>query len=462
MLPSFDKIVNTKSNPEQGSIKIVNVSKKFRKHTLLKKSYSTLKSNLLSKLFQKRYPKENFLHALKNISIDIPAGKSVGIIGSNGSGKSTLLKLIAGIYRADQGEVRVNGKISALIELGAGFHPDFTGRENVYLGGVMYGLTRKQIDERFSDIVKYAELEDFIDDPVRTYSSGMYMRLGFSLAVHTDPDILLVDEVLAVGDASFVKRCQDTISELKRRGKTLILVTHDLESVTKWCDEAIWLEKGDIKLRGEPRYVIDSYIEQVQSKEEADLTDVNENNLDLTQVSSEAENESKRWGNKDIEITQVKMLNQRNEAKWIFDIEDSISVEVHFEMAKYLEDIVFGVGILRSDGLVVYGTNTLIKKMEVPVPANTPDNKFPLKGSFKFKIKRLGLLDDTYYLDIAAHRSDGLAYDYHHLKYKFSVHSKIKHAGIYSPEHQWEFQADYLAEPKVINEVMQTKAAIND
>src|SRR5690606_19617614 len=230
---------------------------------------------------------------------------------------STLLKLITGIYRPDSGEVRCSGRISALIELGAGFHPDFTGRENVFLGGMIQGLTRKQLEERFDEIVDFAELEPFIDEPVRTYSSGMFMRLGFSLAVHTDPDVLLIDEVLAVGDAAFVSKCKERISQLRREGKTLLLVSHDLGAVERWCDEAIWLESGRVQDRGDPRRVIDAYREFVESGEELELQQAaresaseagGDGSDDGTRAAENGAarhsfGEPARWGSREVEIT---------------------------------------------------------------------------------------------------------------------------------------------------------------
>ncbi len=421
----------------QGSIVLEGVSKKFRKHTLSKKSYSTVKTSLLSRLFSRRYPPANFVQALDNITLRVEPGKSVGVIGRNGSGKSTLLKLVSSIYRPDTGKVETNGKISALIELGAGFHPDFTGRENVYLGGVMYGLTRKEVDARFDDIVRYAELEDFIDDPVRTYSSGMYMRLGFSLAVHTDPDILLIDEVLAVGDAGFIHRCHETISEFRRKGKTMLFVTHDLDSVARWCDEAIWLEKGVIRKRGEPRWVIDQYLDRVNASEERVLEEVNA----APETADESAPAAERWGNRDVEITAVRMIDRSGEAKWLYHGDDPVTIEVDYQINKTAEDLVFGVGILRADGVVVHGTNTDIENVEVPLPA--ADVALPARGTYSFAIKRLGLLEDSYFVDVAAHRKDGKAYDYHHLRYRFSVRSQVKHQGVYAPEHDWNFAAGY-------------------
>lgn len=431
-----------------GTISLTNVSKRFRKHTITKKSYTTVKTSLLSRLFSKRFPSENFIDALQNVSLEIAPGHSVGVIGRNGSGKSTLLKLVSGIYRPDNGRVTTDGRISALIELGAGFHPDFTGRENVYLGGIMYGLSRKEIDARFDDIVRYSELEDFIDDPVRTYSSGMYMRLGFSLAVHTDPDILLIDEVLAVGDAGFIHRCHETISKFRRQGKTMLFVTHDLESVARWCDEAIWLEKGVIRKRGEPKWVIDQYLKEIDSAEEKSLSSAN---TDL-QAGVEFEDgtgaaEATRWGSMEVEISGVRMLDAGGEAKWLFHSEDSVTVEVDYLIHQIPEELVFGVGILRADGLLVHGTNTDIENIPVPVP-DAEKCSLPVSGTYRFFIKRLGLLEDSYFLDVAAHRFDGLPYDYHHLRYRFSVRSALRQQGVFLPEHAWEIQPQYEIAPQ--------------
>lgn len=444
-----------------GTILIENVSKRFKKHTVVKKSYTTIKSTLLQRFFQSHYPKDNYLPALTNLNVRIDPGKSLGVIGRNGSGKSTLLKLIAGIYRPDQGSVKVSGKISALIELGAGFHPDFSGRENIYLGGVMFGLSKKEIQAKFDDIVQYAELEDFIDDPVRTYSSGMYMRLGFSLAIHTDPDILLVDEVLAVGDAAFVHRCHNTISEFRRRGKTLIFVTHDLTSVERWCDEAIWLEKSKVRDRGEPRRVIDAYLEKVQVGEEAELEQQNAahgaDDVATRAVSKKSnrkqEDSEHRWGAQEVEILEVQMFGSDGEARWIFREDELVRVDVRYRLHAPVDDLVFGVGIVRADGVVVHGSNTDIDQQKIPVPVSE-NFKEGSEGVYRFRIDRLGLTEDSYFLDVAAHRSDGRPYDYHHLVYRFSVRSPRKYHGIYAPEHSWEFLPEYpanrvLMKPKV-------------
>lgn len=235
------------------------VAKSFER-VVLRSGYTTLKTALTSFVTRSggRAPNER-VQVLRGLSLSIPQGATVGLLGRNGSGKSTLIRVIAGIYRPDRGRVVTQGRISALIELGAGFHPEFTGRENVYVNGIILGLTRREIEQRFDEIVDFAEIHEFIDAPVRTYSSGMYMRLGFSVAVHVDPDILLVDEVLAVGDAGFVKKCLDKMNDFKKRGKTIILAAHDLGLIELWCDRAVLLDGGRIAAQGLPSDVVQEY-----------------------------------------------------------------------------------------------------------------------------------------------------------------------------------------------------------
>lgn len=233
------------------------ISKRFKK-VVLRTGYTTLKTSL-THLFTGDAAPVQYVEALRDVSLSVPRGATVGIVGRNGSGKSTLVRIIAGIYTPDIGRVSVAGRVSALIELGAGFHPEFTGRENVYINGIILGLSKKEIGRRFDEIVRFAGLEAFIDSPVRTYSSGMYMRLGFSVAVHVDPDILLVDEVLAVGDEAFVRKCLGKMDEFKREGKTIVVAGHDLLLVERWCDAAIFLEDGRVTAQGSPPEVVATY-----------------------------------------------------------------------------------------------------------------------------------------------------------------------------------------------------------
>jgi len=247
------------------AIELVNVSKIYRRYS--GRQFATLKSALLKRsLLRDLRPNETFV-ALKDVSFSVEKGSTVGVIGRNGSGKSTALKLVAGITKPSAGNVKVTGRISALIELGAGFHPEISGRENVFINGIMLGLSKREVEERFDDIVNFAELREFIDAPVKTYSSGMYMRLGFAVAIHVDPEVLLVDEVLAVGDESFTHKCLDKFGELHRRGKTVLIVTHSLGLVERLCDAAVWLDGGQKQVEGDPKRVIGAYLTAVEETE---------------------------------------------------------------------------------------------------------------------------------------------------------------------------------------------------
>src|SRR6476469_1218278 len=254
----------------RAAIDVARVSKIYRRYSQ-RKQFATLKSALLSRsLIRNLRPDETFT-ALNDVNLTVPKGRTLGVIGRNGSGKSTLLKLVAGITKPSSGTVRVAGRISALIELGAGFHPEISGRENVFINGIMLGLTKREVTRRFDEIVEFAEMKEFIDAPVKTYSSGMYMRLGFAVAIHVDPDVLLVDEALAVGDEGFTHKCLDKFAEVKRRGKTILRVTHSLGMVERFCDEALWLDGGRIKGSGDPKRIVGAYVTDVQRKEEDEL-----------------------------------------------------------------------------------------------------------------------------------------------------------------------------------------------
>ena len=249
------------------AIQFDNVSKRF---TLRHERRRSFQEAALAFLRGRGNSREE-LWALKDVSFAVERGKTLGIIGPNGSGKSTALKLITRILEPTSGQVDVQGRVSALIELGAGFHPDLTGRENVYLNGSLLGFSRREMEARFERIVEFSELEKFIDVPIKHYSSGMHMRLGFAVAIHVDPDVLLIDEILAVGDQAFQRRCLDKIGELKSQGVTILFVSHDLEAVQDLCDQAIWLEDGRIQAEGLAREVVDYYLMRVHEKERVAL-----------------------------------------------------------------------------------------------------------------------------------------------------------------------------------------------
>ena len=429
------------------AIQVRDVHKVYRRYGR-RKQFATLKSALLSGSVLRDLRPDAVFEALRGVSFDIEKGKTFGIVGRNGSGKSTMLKLIAGIGKPTSGAVRVDGRVSALIELGAGFHPEISGRENVYINGLMLGLSRREIAGRFADIVRFAELEEFIDAPVKTYSSGMYMRLGFAVAINVDPDVLLVDEVLAVGDESFTHKCLDKFAEFRRRGRTVLLVTHSLDLVTRFCDEALWLDGGVAKAQGDPRRVIDAYLMDVAGTENvqlaADDTTANshsnpEPRISLDAASGRANPDTGdmfqaaegRWGSREAEITAVEMVGAAAQPAHLFQSGERVEIRLHVRANQRVSDFAFGVGIFNTEGVCCYGTNTQID--------GGIAGEFVGEGLVIFAIDELDLVDGTYKLDVAVHRQDGVPYDYHRLLYTFRVKSPRKDVGIFRPPHRWSF-----------------------
>jgi ABC-type polysaccharide/polyol phosphate transport system ATPase subunit len=439
--------------PVGTAIRISDLTKLYQRYAH-RKQFRTMKSALLSgNLIQELRPDETFT-ALSGVTFNVREGSTFAIIGRNGSGKSSLLKVIAGITKPTSGSVEVRGRISALIELGAGFHPEITGRENVFINGIMLGLSKREINERFQEIVEFAELEDFIDAPVKNYSSGMYMRLGFAVAIHVDPDVLLIDEVLAVGDQAFVHKCLDKISEFRRRNKTILLVTHSLGLVEKLADEALWLDEGKIQQRGDPKKVVDAYLAQVTTREEealavaeaqavAEFAEPEQDNLveekEEVEPYSAFQREKGRWGSREVEITDVDLMGADGQPRHVFDIGEPFSIRLKVKTSGTLKDFVFGAAIFNADGLCCYGTNTHIEEF-TPVSLSG-------EGEVRLLLDRLDLVEGTYFLDVAAHQRDGYPFDYHRALYTFRVNSRIKDVGIYRPVHRWEFSPNIIMKP---------------
>lgn len=434
------------------AISLQHVSKVYRRFS--GKQFATLKSALLQRsIMRDLQPNETF-QALNDVSFDVPKGCTFAVVGRNGSGKSTALKLVAGITKPTSGTVSVQGRISALIELGAGFHPEISGRENVFINGIMLGLSRREVQQRFDEIVEFAELQDFIDAPVKTYSSGMYMRLGFAVAIHVDPEVLLVDEVLAVGDEGFTHKCLDKFSEFKRRGKTILLVTHSLGLVERFCDEAVWLDHGLKKAEGDPKRVIGQYLIDVASAEEGylakeDARKQEEAAAEPAPVTEEAtaadmapddqgpENMFKkdegRWGSGGVAITGVTLRDAAGEAGHVFQSGEPMSIDLAVKADKPCDDFVFGIAMFNGDGTCVYGTNTDIEAYQAELLTG--------EATVTFAIDAIDLVEGTYKLDVAVHKKDGAPYDYHRLLYTFRVKSRTKDAGIYRPRHTWKFSS---------------------
>ncbi len=354
------------------------------------------------------------LWALKEITFAVPKGETWGLIGPNGSGKSTVLKLIAGIIEQTSGRITVNGKVSALLELGAGFHPDLTGKENVYLNGSILGLTRKQVDQRFDRIVEFAGLERFIDVPVKRYSSGMFIRLGFSVAIHMEPEILLVDEVLAVGDAAFQRKCWERLFRFRNEGTTIIVVSHDLGAIQRLCHKAILLEGGRLAYLGKPQEAIRLY--------EDGLSGV---------VSTQR-------GSGEVEITRVRLLNQQGKEERIFHQGEPMTVEVCYRAHEPIDDPVFGVQIWREKdpysphGAICHGTNTGRRRIHV--------GRIEGEGIFRLHYDSLSLLKGRYYLRVGI-LSDAISANPYVLLERvcpFQVSSDEEEgAGIAAMPHRW-------------------------
>ena len=415
----------------------------------------TLKSALLQRSLVGGHREEDTILALEDVSFEVEKGTAFGVIGSNGSGKSTLLKILAGMLKPTEGSVEVSGRVAALIELGAGFHPEISGRENVYINGAVLGLSRKEVDRRYDDIVEFSGLADFIEEPVKNYSSGMYVRLGFSVAIHTDPEILLVDEVLAVGDEAFQHRCLRSIEEFLARGNTLLLVSHSLDTIERFSDEVLWLEKGRDRLLGSPRRVADAYRLAVAEKEgqahmaakEARQKELQEGPVaepsgadeveraSLAQATSDTERggseEPRRWGSREAEIVGVRLLDASGEEKYYLESGEEVCFEIEVEAHQELNDFVFGIGVFTPRDMEVWGINTGLSGYASE----------SLEGRTKVRLvcPAFRLAPGEYLIDVAVHARDGYPYDYHRRFVSFSMTSPRRGVGVYFPRYRWEF-----------------------
>jgi lipopolysaccharide transport system ATP-binding protein len=420
------------------AIVIRDVVKSFRKRTI-RGEYTTFKSELLRWLRGQRQPEEaRLITALRGINLTIPRGKTMGILGRNGSGKSTLLKLITGIYAPTSGTMEINGRISALLDLGAGFHPDFSGRENILINGIILGMSRAEVRERMEEIIAFSELGEFIDEPVRTYSSGMYMRLAFAVATHVDPDILIIDEILAVGDEHFSKKSLAKMTEFKKQGKTIVLVSHDLHTVANWCDSAAWLDGGRIREVGEPAKVIHHYQQALRLAEAsgAPLTapalSPGGGALPSLQGADTAVAEvvQARPAQPPVEFVSVDLVAPRGDTGVVVDTEHGLEVRIEYATRESVSDVGFAVDIRRDDGTRVYGTNTFLEAVALPSP-------LPERGTVRLVIDRVGLCAGRYSLTVSARSSGGTVHATSGQPTAFEVRSSIADEGLMRPPHRW-------------------------
>ena len=341
-----------------------------------------------------------FFWGLREISFSVPRGRAVGLIGRNGAGKSTLLRLIGGVGRPDEGTISVRGRISGLLDLGVGFHSDLTGRENVFISGVIGGLTRREVAERYDAIVAFAELKDFIDNPVRTYSSGMHMRLAFAVAIHTEPDILLIDEVLSVGDIGFQRKCLDRIAEFKSRGCTIAMVSHDPGLVREFCDDVLWLDEGRTSEYGEANEVVGHYVYEMETLRRTPLA------LAPVRASSGIELlvHENRFGSLELELEHVRILDPYEQPTRELLDDGPLTVELDYIARSKVREPIFGVTILNGKKKVCYDTSSEGSVVVVPDAAG--------RGGVAVRIDGLSLDDGQYFVEVGAYEREwSYAYD---------------------------------------------------
>lgn len=395
-------------------IVVDHVSKKYR-------LYRERNASIKAAVMRGGRAKVDIFWALDDVSFEIEQGSTTGLIGENGSGKSTMLKCLARILRPDKGSVSVTGKMSALLELGAGFHPELSGRENVFLNGAILGLSQKELQARFDDIVDFAGIGQFIDEPVKNYSSGMYVRLGFSVAINVEPDILLVDEVLAVGDEAFQRKCLERFASLKRAGKTVIIVSHSMSSVLTMCDHAIWFKKGNKMADGEPRGVVEAYTGSLV--------------LDEGRPTETGSTETgDRWGSGEARIERVELVDRNGLSTTRVFTGDPVAVRLWYATSEPVERPVFSVSLQTLQGVVVSGPTT--REAEV-IP-----EKIDGEGWVDLKLDRFPLLPGTY--DITASLTDyNLAHPYdvrrNVLRIDVDRKGQVEPAGIVSLGGRWVF-----------------------
>lgn len=492
---------------EENAIEVRDVYKSFKIY--LDKG-STFKERAI---FSNRRKYED-RQVLKGISFDVKKGEAIGLIGHNGCGKSTTLKLLTRIMYPDKGEIEMKGRVSSLIELGAGFHPDMSGRENIYINASIFGLGKKEIDERIEDIIAFSELEDFIDNPVRTYSSGMYMRLAFAVAINVDADILLIDEILAVGDAGFQSKCFNKLRQIKAEGTTIVIVSHSLGQVEQICDRSIWIHEGKIKAEGVPKDVHPMYLdymgekrkeiaererkrkeekqriegaakkritaEEENSNNADDKNDLKpENVFDIQEENTEKDNSLEirvegedeyiseeeaaklqelnnemRWGNGFARIESIKLLNLLGEDRRVFRTGEGMTVEISIKVHHVVKDAVIGIAFNRFDGMLCAGTNTRIDHV----------NNFDLNKDIKIAINipRLDLLPGEYDIDLAIEQGEeGVPVDYYRHCCDFEMVSAVNDVGVIRINHSWIIE-DKELHTELENEMALCKYEVSD
>ncbi len=370
------------------AIEVQDLSKRYR---LYRRRHQSVKEILV----RRSLGEWDDLWALRDVSFQVPRGQTLGVIGENGSGKSTLLKLLVGIIHPDAGTILARGRVSSLLELGAGFQPEYTGRENIYLYGALLGLRRREVREKFDAIVEFSELGSFIEYPVKNYSSGMYMRLGFSVAVHLRPDILLIDEILAVGDASFQQKCFQHLNSLRRQGCTIVLVSHDLESVARFCERAIWLDRGHLRADGPSERTIEEYIEESSRRTFAERT-------------------ARTAGGEQVRIVEVRFSGPDGQSRSLFKSRQPLTVDIEYEASEAIREGAINFTVFRADGIRV-----------LDAPTNEPETFEirPGRHVARLHFPSLDLHAGSYQASISIwNPGSRTIYEFHDRAYPFRVH----------------------------------------
>jgi len=418
LLTASDTSVRQSLSPDD-VIRLENASVRYRAPS---EHIGTFKEYVIRSI-QGKVKRKTFL-ALNDVSFGVRRGEVFGLIGQNGAGKSTLLKLIARVLQPTQGRVLVAGKVAPLLETGAGFHPELTGRENIYLNGAMLGFTRQEMASKFNEIVDFAELWDFIDAPMRTYSSGMWARLGFAVATDVDADVLIVDEVLSVGDDAFQRKSSERIEAFRQKGVTILFVSHNMSLVKQICQRAAWLNQGKLMDVGNVDVVVDRYLQSVRDKENRRLS---EEDIDV----------DRRWGSKKIEITQVRILDESKQPQHIFYTGQPLILEMDYLARETVDSPVFGIAVHRQDGLHLTGPNTAFSGLNLGKVSGT--------GTIIYRVPYLPFLPGKYFFSVAAVKhDDSEIYDYHDRVYPIQIDNEGRgineRYGLITLQGEWQHQ----------------------
>lgn len=401
------------------AISVKNLSKSF---VIPHEKIDSLRGAFVGAFKQKSFEK---FKALDDISFEVKKGEFFGIIGRNGSGKSTLLKILAGIYEPDQGKVKIDGRISPFLELGIGFNPELSGRDNIYLNATVLGLSKKEIDEKFDSIVKFSELERFIDQKLKNYSSGMQVRLAFSVSIHANRNILLMDEVLAVGDSNFQAKCLEEFNKYRDAGKTVILVTHDIRTVQRYCDRAMLLRNGKIKKIGEAEKVSDEYISDNMEDETRRQKEIIKNNPQYS------DKHLKQYLSRQVEITNIQLFNKKGVRNNVFATGDYMKIKISYRVNSPVDGLNIALGLYSEIGERIFGYNTQMDKVSLEKKSGSIFlflKKIPiLKGPYYFNVACFGITEDIYF-DVKRKYADVKI---------FSKGKKNNYRGFCDIEHEW-------------------------